>query len=147
MSFGYVTKSVVSLVKSKRTELTGLCDLLALGSSAWYDAIMPYFFENYISLKNVKKNTDKMTHKHIFFLRQTCTTITNYENSVVNWIVKARLFAILVWSGKNILIFYKKKKLVKLNNVYFQKIQFDQRVNNILDIWNFKSINNDVKTI
>ena len=80
-----------------------------------------------------QKNTDKMTHKHIFFLRQTCTTITNYENSVVNWIVKARLFAILVWSGKNILIFYKKKKkLVKLNNVYFQKIQFDQRVYNNL---------------
>ena len=102
MSFGYVTKSVVSLVKSKRTELTGLCDLLALGSSAWYDAIMPYFFENYISLKNVKKKhrqNDPQTH---FFLRQTCTTITNYENSVVNWIVKARLFAILVWSGKNI---------------------------------------------
>ena len=34
ISFGYVTKSVVSLVKSKRTELTGLFDLLALGSSA-----------------------------------------------------------------------------------------------------------------
>ena len=110
ISFGYVTKSVVSVVKSKRTELTGLCDLLALGSSAWYDAIMPYFFENYISLKNVKKNTDKMTHKHIFFLRQTCTTITNYENSVVNWIVKARLFAILVWSGKNIDILRIEKK-------------------------------------
>ena len=132
MSFGYVTKSVVSLVKSKRTELTGLCDLLALGSSAWYDAIMPYFFENYISLKNVKKKhrqNDPQTH---FFLRQTCTTITNYENSVVNWIVKARLFAILVWSGKNILIFHKKKKLVKLNNVYFQKNQFGQRVYNNL---------------